>query len=68
MEDHVYKKIEIVGTSETSSDDAVQNALAKASKSVQNLRWFEILDSRGSIKNGKVEHWQVTIKLGFTMK
>jgi flavin-binding protein dodecin len=57
MEDHVYKKIEIVGTSETSSDDAVQNALAKASKSVQNLRWFEILDSRGSIKNGKVEHW-----------
>jgi hypothetical protein len=68
MDDHVYKKIEIVGTSETSSDDAVQNALAKASKSVQNLRWFEILDSRGSIKNGKVEHWQVTIKLGFTMK
>jgi flavin-binding protein dodecin len=57
MEDHVYKKIEIVGTSETSSDDAVQNALAIASKSVQNLRWFEILDSRGSIKNGKVEHW-----------
>lgn len=68
MDNHVYKKIEIVGTSETSSDDAVQNALAKASKSVQNLRWFEILDSRGSIKNGKVEHWQVTIKLGFTMK
>jgi flavin-binding protein dodecin len=68
MEDHVYKKIEIVGTSETSSDDAVQNALAKASKSVQNLRWFEVLDCRGSIKNGKVEHWQVTIKLGFTMK
>lgn len=68
MDNHVYKKIEIVGTSETSSDDAVQNALAKASKSVQNLRWFEVLDSRGSIKNGKVEHWQVTINLGFTMK
>ncbi|RIA09958.1 hypothetical protein OE09_1804 [Flavobacteriaceae bacterium MAR_2010_72] len=68
MEDHVYKKIEIVGTSEKSSDDAVRNALAKASQSVQNLRWFEVLDSRGSIKNGKVEHWQVTIKLGFTMK
>ncbi|MFC4722078.1 dodecin [Geojedonia litorea] len=67
MEDHVYKKIEIVGTSEKSSDDAVRNALARASKSVQNLRWFEVLDSRGSIKNGKVEHWQVTIKLGFTM-
>lgn len=67
MENHIYKKIEIVGTSETSSDDAVQNAIAKASKSLQNLRWFEITDSRGSIKNGKVEHWQVTIKLGFTM-
>ncbi|GAA4945410.1 dodecin family protein [Algibacter agarivorans] len=68
MEDHTYKKIEIVGTSETSSDDAIQNAIAKAAKSIQNLRWFEITDSRGSIKNGKVEHWQVTIKLGFTMK
>ena len=68
MENHIYKKIEIVGTSETSSDDAVQNAIAKAAKSVQNLRWFEITDSRGSIKNGKVEHWQVTVKLGFTMK
>jgi len=68
MEKHVYKKIEIVGTSEKSSDDAIRNALTKASKSVQNLRWFEVLDSRGSIKNGEVEHWQVTIKLGFTMK
>lgn len=68
MENHIYKKIEIVGTSETSSDDAVQNAISKANKSVQNLRWFEITDSRGSIKNGKVEHWQVTVKLGFTMK
>lgn len=68
MEDHTYKKIEIVGTSEMSSDDAVQNALTKATKSVQNLRWFEILDSRGSIKDGKIERWQVTIKLGFTMK
>ena len=67
MEDHIYKKIEIVGTSEKSSDDAVQNALKKASKSLKNLRWFEIIDSRGNIKDGKVEHWQVTIKLGFTM-
>lgn len=67
MENRIYKKIEIVGTSEISSDDAVQNAISKASKSLQNLRWFEITDSRGSIKNGKVEQWQVTIKLGFTM-
>ncbi|MBC3759964.1 MULTISPECIES: dodecin [Hyunsoonleella] len=68
MEDHIYKKIEIVGTSAVSSDDAVQNAIAKASKTIDNLRWFEVIESRGNIKNGKVEHWQVTVKLGFTMK
>jgi len=68
MEDHVYKKIEIVGTSEISSDDAVQKALTRASSSIQNLRWFEVKDTRGSIKDGTVERWQVTISLGFTMK
>ena len=68
MEDHVYKKIEIIGTSETSSDDALQNAIARASSSIQNLRWFEIVETRGSIKDGAVERWQVTIKVGFTMK
>ncbi|KAB1067148.1 dodecin domain-containing protein [Tamlana haliotis] len=67
MEDHIYKIIEIVGTSEKSSDDAVTNALNKASKSIQNLRWFETTNTRGSIKDGKVDRWQVTIKLGFTM-
>ena len=68
MEDHIYKKIEIIGTSEKSSDDAVQNALSKASGSIQNLRWFEIIETRGSIANGGIERWQVTIKVGFTMK
>jgi len=68
MEDHVYKKIEIVGTSEISSDDAVQKALTRASSSIQNLRWFEVIDTRGSIKDGIVERWQVTVSLGFTMK
>ena len=68
MEDHVYKKIEIVGTSEISSDDAVQKALTRASSSIQNLRWFEVIDTRGSIKEGIVERWQVTVSLGFTMK
>ncbi|MBJ6367214.1 dodecin [Snuella sedimenti] len=67
MEEHIYKKIEIVGTSEKSSDDAVQNALTKASQSVHNLRWFEVIDTRGSIKDGNVDRWQVTIKVGFTM-
>ncbi|OBQ56390.1 MULTISPECIES: dodecin [Flavobacteriaceae] len=67
MEDHIYKIIEIVGTSNTSSDDAVSNALAKASKSIQNLRWFEVTNTRGNIENGKVGRWQVTLKIGFTM-
>ena len=68
MDDHIYKKIEIVGTSEKSSDDAVQNAVARASKSVDNLRWVEVIETRGSIKDGKIEHWQATVKIGFTMK
>ncbi len=68
MDEHIYKKIEIVGTSANSSDDAIENAIKKASKSVQNLRWFEVIDTRGNIKEGKVDMWQVTVKLGFTMK
>ena len=68
MEEHIYKIVEIVGTSETSSDDAVKKALKKASKTIQNLRWFKVTDTRGSINDGSVKHWQVTIKLGFTMK
>jgi flavin-binding protein dodecin len=67
MDAHIYKKIEIVGTSETSSDDAVQNAIARSSCSIKHLRWFEVVESRGSIKDGKIERWQVTIKIGFTM-
>lgn len=67
MEEHIYKKIEIVGTSEKSSDEAVQNALSKASASIHNLRWFEVMETRGNIKDGTVERWQVTIKVGFTM-
>jgi len=68
MENHIYKKIEITGTSEKSSDDAVEKAIAKVSNSIQNLRWFEIVETRGSIKDGAVDRWQVTVKIGFTMK
>ena len=68
MEDHIYKKIEIIGTSDKSSDDAVKNALSRASSSIKNLRWFEVVETRGSIADGTVERWQVTIKVGFTMK
>jgi dodecin len=67
MSEHVYKKIEITGTSEKSSDDAIRTAIDKASKSIRNIRWFEVTENRGSISEGRVERWQVTIKVGFTM-
>ena len=67
MEDHVYKIIEITGTSNKSSDHAVENAIARASDSISNLRWFAVTETRGSIDSGKVDRWQVTIKVGFTM-
>ena len=67
MGNHIYKKVEIVGTSEKSSDDAIRNALTKASKSIKNLRWFELIETRGSINEGVLERWQVTVKVGFTM-
>jgi flavin-binding protein dodecin len=68
MEEHVYKKIELVGSSKNSIEEAVQNALARASKTVQQMRWFEIIETRGAIENGKVAMWQVTINIGFTLK
>ena len=67
MGNHIYKKVEIVGTSEKSSDEAIHNALTKASRSIKNLRWFELVETRGSINEGVIERWQVTIKVGFTM-
>ncbi len=68
MSDHVYKTIELVGSSATSVEDAVKNAIAKASETVRNLRWFEVLETRGHIDGSKVAHWQVTLKLGFTLE
>lgn len=68
MTDHVYKHIEITGTSKKSMEEAVENAVARAAKTVQNMRWFEITDSRGAIEDGKVSQWQVTIKIGFTLR
>ena len=67
MSNHIYKKIELVGSSAESIEDAVKNALAKASQSLRNLRWFEIVETRGHIEDGKIGHWQVTIKVGFTL-
>ena len=67
MKNNTYKKIEIVGTSEVSIEDAVQNAVAKASESVRNMRWFEVVETRGAIYENNVTQWQVTLKIGFTL-
>lgn len=67
MNDHVYKQIELTGSSKTSVDDAIQNAITKASKTVHNLHWFQVVETRGYIEAGKVDYWQVTIKLGFRL-
>jgi flavin-binding protein dodecin len=68
MTEHVYKTIELTGSSASSSDDAVRKAIAKAAETVRGMRWFQIIDSRGHIEDGKLAHWQVTIKVGFTLE
>ncbi len=67
MSDHIYKIIEIVGSSTKSSDDAIQLAVTKAGKSVRNLDWFEVVETRGHIVDGKVAHYQVKLKIGFRL-
>ncbi len=67
MSDHVYKKIELTGSSPDSIDDAIRNAIDKASETVHNLRWFEVDEVRGHIEDGHVAHFQVTLKVGFTL-
>ena len=67
MSDHIYKIIQLVGSSPSSVEDAIQSAVTRASKSLKNLRWFEVLETRGQIQDGKVSHYQVTIKVGFTL-
>ena len=67
MSNHVYKTIELTGSSPKGIEEAIRNAIAKASKTVHNLRWFQVVDTRGEIEKGKVAHWQVTMKMGFTL-
>ena len=67
MSNHVYKTIELVGSSPVSSDDAVQKAVARASATIHNLRWFQVLETRGQLEEGTIAHWQVTVKIGFTL-
>ena len=68
MSEHVYKKIEITGSSTEGSDQAVRNALAKASKSIKNMDWFEVTETRGEIRSGQAAFWQVTLKIGFRLE
>lgn len=67
MNDHTYKMIELTGSSSESIQSAIENAIAKASESLHHLRWFEVTDTRGHIADGKVAHWQVSLKVGFTL-
>jgi len=68
MSNHVYKTLELVGSSALGSDDAVKQAVTRAAKTVRNLRWFQVTETRGHIENGEIGHWQVTIKVGFTLE
>lgn len=67
MSDHVYKQIELTGSSTTGIEEAVRNAVAKAAETVHSLRWFEVTDIRGHIEDGAIHHWQTTVKIGFTL-
>jgi dodecin len=67
MSDHVYKSVELTGSSTKGADDAIRNAVAKAGKTLRRMGWFQVLETRGHIENGQIAHWQVTIKVGFTL-
>lgn len=67
MKNHVYKLIELTGTSAISTEDAISQAIRRAHKTISNLSWFQVVETRGNIEKGRVRHWQVTIKVGFTV-
>ena len=67
MSDNIYKILELFGSSETSIEDAIEGAIARASKTVRDVRWFEVMETRGHVENGKVAHYQVTLRIGFTL-
>jgi len=68
MTDHVYKLVELVGSSQESVTEAIQNAIGRASATLRNLKWFEVTEIRGGVSDGKVVHYQVTLKAGFTLE
>jgi len=65
--DHVYKILELVGSSDTSIEDAIKNAISRAAKTIREMKWFEVTQTRGHIENGTVRHYQVTLRVGFTL-
>ncbi len=67
MDDHIYKQVELTGSSQTTVEDAVQNAITKAGQTLRNVHWFQVIDTRGYIVDNKIDYWQVTIKLGFRL-
>jgi flavin-binding protein dodecin len=68
MDEHVYRVIQLVGSSEKSVSDAIERAIARASQTLRNVRWFEVVETRGSVEHGTVSQYQVTLKVGFTME
>jgi flavin-binding protein dodecin len=68
MADHVYKMIELVGSSTTTIEDAIQNAIAKAAKTAHHLDWFQVVETRGHVQEGRVAHYQVVLKVGFRLE
>ena len=67
MIDHTYRKIELTGSSTFGIQEAIENAISKASQTISNMRWFEVVETRGHITDNKIAHWQVTIKVGFSL-
>ncbi|MBU0679203.1 MAG: dodecin family protein [Verrucomicrobia bacterium] len=65
MMDHVYKQVELTGSSKVSIQDAIETAVARSSETIREMRWFQVTETRGHIEDGKVAHWQVTVKIGF---
>ena len=68
MSDHIYKRVEVAGSSETSIEDAIEKAIARTAKTVDMVEWFEVVETRGHVSDGKVAHYQVVLKVGFRMK
>jgi flavin-binding protein dodecin len=68
MSEHLYRLVEVVGTSKTGTDDAIRNAIAKVDKNLGTLRWFQVVETRGQIDEGRIAYWQVTLKIGLSVK